>query len=44
MTDIVKTRAGKSTTMELSDAFIKYLDSRFDQVLMSLATKNDVNE
>lgn len=40
--DMVKTRTGKSTTMELSDDFIKYLDSRFEQLLMRIATKDDV--
>ena len=41
---MVKTRAGNSTTMELSDDFMKYLDSRFEQLLKRLATKNDVIE
>ena len=42
--DMVKTRVGNSTTMELSDDFVKYLDSRFDQLLMRLATKDDVTD
>ena len=44
MTGMVKTCAGNSTTMELSDDFVKYLDSRIDQLLMRLATKGDVTE
>ena len=44
MTDMVKTRKGKATTIELSDDVVKYLDSRFDQLLLRLATKDDVNE
>ena len=44
MCEMVKTRAGNSTTMELSDDFVKYLDSRFDQLLMRLATKDDVTD
>ena len=32
VTDMVKTRSGNSTTMELSEDILKHLDSRFDQV------------
>ena len=38
---MAKTRAGKAAMMELSDDFVKYLDSRFDQLLKRLATKED---
>ncbi len=42
--DMIKARAGNSTTMELSDDIIKYLDSRLDQLLVRLATKDDMAE
>ena len=41
---MVKTRSGNSTTMELSEDILKHLDSRFDQLLLRLATREDVTE
>ena len=39
---MAKTRAGKAAMMELSEDFVEYLDSRFDQLLKRLATKEDL--
>ena len=39
---MVRTRSGKNTTMEMSDELKAYLDTRFEQLLQNLATKNDI--
>ena len=39
---MAKTRAGKAAMMELSEDLVKYLDSRFDQLLKRLAPKEDL--
>ena len=40
---MVQTRGGTDTMAMTSDEFKEYMDSRFDQLMANLATKDDLN-